>query len=107
MFFKKAYPSVSVSDLQRLLSSKINLVDVREVYEYQSGHIRGAKNIPMGNLIRHAERLLKKDEAYYMICQSGSRSGRTCDILAKQGYQVINVSAGMGMFSMKHRESIA
>jgi len=32
------------------------------------------------------------------MCQSGGRSARACNSLIKQGFDVINVSGGMGSY---------
>ena len=32
------------------------------------------------------------------MCQSGMRSSRTSNILSKQGYKIINVSGGIGLY---------
>jgi rhodanese-related sulfurtransferase len=80
------------------LIGSIELIDIREPYEYKSGSIKTAKNIPMGNLLGQPDRFLNKDKTYYIMCQSGARSSRTCSILTKQGFDVINVSGGMGSY---------
>lgn len=107
MLFKKKYKSISVSELNDLLEKNINLIDVRETYEYKSGHVKKAKNIPMVGLINNANSLLKQDKTYYIMCQSGARSARVCGFLAKQGYHVVNVSGGFGLFGRAHRENVA
>jgi rhodanese-related sulfurtransferase len=89
--------TVNVNDMDNLLGS-IELIDIREPYEYKSGTLKTAKNIPMGNLLNEPEKYLNKDKTYYIMCQSGGRSGRTCHYLKKQGYDVVNVSGGMGSY---------
>jgi rhodanese-related sulfurtransferase len=91
--FKKAFKSVDVNDLEELLG-RINLIDVREQYEYRSGHLEAAKNIPMDELLNNPEKFLDKSKEYYIICQAGSRSSRTCSMLTASGYNVVNVSGG-------------
>ena len=88
---------IHVNDLDSLIG-KIELIDIREPYEYKSGSIRTAKNIPMGNLLSEPEKYLNKQKIYYMMCQSGGRSTRTTKILGKQGFDVINVAGGMGSY---------
>ena len=73
-------------------------IDVREPYEYAGGTIKSAINIPMGNLLSETDKYLDKQKTYYIMCQSGARSGRTTKALARQGYQTINVSGGMGSY---------
>lgn len=88
---------INVNDMDNLIG-KIELIDIREPYEYQSGSMKTAKNIPMGNLLSTPEKYLIKDKTYYIMCQSGARSGRICRALTKQGFNVINVSGGMGSY---------
>lgn len=94
---------IHVNDIDSLLG-KIELIDIREPYEYKSGSIQTAKNIPMGNLIGEPEKYLSKDKKYYIMCQSGGRSGRTTQVLQKQGFDVINVAGGMGSYAGMKRK---
>lgn len=97
-FLKKDNDNViHVNEIDNLIGS-VEIIDIREPYEYKGGSIKSAKNIPMGNLINESDKYLNKDKTYYIMCQSGARSGRTCNILSKQGYNVINVSGGMGSY---------
>jgi len=92
----KKYSSVKVNEIDGL--GNINLIDIREQYEYKSGHVPYAKNIPMGNLLENTEKYLDKEKEYYIICQSGARSSRTSGSLAAKGYKVINVEGGTGRY---------
>ena len=94
---------VHVNDMDALLG-KVELIDIREPYEVKSGTLKTAKNIPMGTLLDHPEKYLSKEKTYYIMCQSGGRSGRTCGILTKQGYEVINVAGGMGSYVGTNRK---
>ena len=88
---------INVNDIDNLIGT-VELVDIREPYEFKGGSLRTAKNIPMGNLLSEPNKYLNKEKAYYIMCQSGGRSGRTCRALSKQGFHVINVSGGMGSY---------
>ena len=94
---------IHVNDMDALLG-KVELIDIREPYEVKSGTLKTAKNIPMGTLLDHPEKYLSKEKTYYIMCQSGGRSGRTCGILTKQGYDVINVAGGMGSYVGTNRK---
>lgn len=72
----------------------INLIDVREVDEVAEGKIPGAVNIPLG-LVEFRLNELDKSKEYVMVCRSGGRSGRACQYLESQGYEVINMTGGM------------
>jgi rhodanese-related sulfurtransferase len=103
-FFKKDNGKVvHVNDMEQLIG-KVELIDIREPYEYKSGSLKTAKNIPMGTLLASSERYLTKDKTYYILCQSGARSGRTVNLLTKQGFNVINVAGGMGSYVGTNRK---
>jgi rhodanese-related sulfurtransferase len=88
---------IHVNDMDNLIG-KVELIDIREPYEYKSGTLKTAKNIPMGNLLTSPEKYLVKEKTYYIMCQSGGRSGNACRTLTKQGFNVINVAGGMGSY---------
>lgn len=88
---------INVNDLDDLIG-KINLIDIREPYEFKGGSLKGAKNIPMYTLLNNAEKYLSKEETYYIVCQSGARSKSACKSLTQQGFDVINVSGGVGSY---------
>lgn len=93
---------INVNDLDNLIG-KVDLIDIREPYEYHSGSIKTAKNIPMGNLLAEPEKYLSKDKTYYIMCHSGARSGNTTRTLTKQGFKVINVAGGMSSYAGSKR----
>jgi rhodanese-related sulfurtransferase len=101
MFFDFLKPDSSkvihVNDMDELLGN-VELIDIREPYEYKGGTLRTAKNIPMGKLLDIPNKYLIQDKTYYIMCHSGSRSSSACRILRKQGYQVINVAGGYGSY---------
>ncbi|MGL6174323.1 MAG: rhodanese-like domain-containing protein [Cellulosilyticaceae bacterium] len=102
-FNKNQVESIAVNDIDNLIG-QIELLDIREDYEYQSGSIKTAKNIPMGELLQHPERYMNKEKKYYILCQSGGRSGRVTGMLEKQGYQVVDVKGGMGSYKGSNRK---
>lgn len=96
-FTTNNFNSISVHDLEDMLG-KINLIDIREGYEYADGHVPTAKNIPMGELLSKPEKYIDKSKEYHVICQSGGRSSRACEGLSSQGYKVVNVFGGTGSY---------
>lgn len=85
--------SVKVNELRDKLGN-INLIDIRQPFEYRNAHLPGAKNIPMEEVLNEPEEFLDKSKEYYIICQSGNRSLRACNYLRDKGYKVINVAEG-------------
>jgi rhodanese-related sulfurtransferase len=75
--------------------SDARILDVREDYEWEAGHVDGAVHIPLDQLpARLGE--LDPDEDLHVICRSGGRSQRAAEWLEGNGYTAINVSGGMG-----------
>ncbi len=69
------------------------VIDVREKYEYDEGHVPGARLIPMGQV---ADRLdeVPRGELVYVICRSGHRSQESADLLNARGHQALSVDGG-------------
>jgi len=103
-FFKKDDGKViNVNELDNLIG-KVDLIDIREPYEYKGGSIRSAKNIPMQMLLSEPNKYLIKDKTYYIMCQSGARSGSASRSLKKDGFDVVNVIGGMGSYAGTKRK---
>jgi len=81
------------------------LIDVRTPQEYygSNGHIKGAKLIPLGELMNNIEQLANyRNEEIIAICHSGSRSTMAAQLLAKAGFKdVRNLTGGMTMWHRK------
>ena len=87
---------ISTKEVQQHLEAgeQLNLIDVREVAEVQSGHIPGVVNIPLG-LLEFRLHELDRHKPYIMVCRSGARSGQATAFLESQGYDVANMVGGM------------
>jgi rhodanese-related sulfurtransferase len=74
----------------------LNIIDVREVYEYEEFNIN-AKNIPLGELPRRMDEVsTNKDEEIIIHCRSGARSGQAKMYLMSEGFtNVRNLLGGM------------
>lgn len=94
--------AIDTSELDNLIG-KIELIDVREHYEYRKSSIQTSKNIPMRQLLAEPEKYLDKNKKYYIICQTGVRSYRVVSELVTQGYQVVNVLGGVGGYNGKYK----
>lgn len=87
------FNSISMPEFDELYrkNKDIQVIDVREDDEFASGHIPGAKSVPLSQFPTE----LDKDKSYYVVCQSGGRSSMACQYLAQNGYDVTNVMGGM------------
>lgn len=67
------------------------LIDVRTPSEYNSGHAKGSKNIPLLNLSNQLQKL--KGKEVILVCRSGARAGQAKGILTKSGITAHNAGA--------------
>ncbi len=88
--------AVSAREAQKKLSQKPKpyLLDVRQPEEFRSGHIPGAKLIPLGELSSRMNELPQNQEIV-VICRSGNRSQSATRQLTSAGYNATNLSGGM------------
>jgi rhodanese-related sulfurtransferase len=61
------------------------VIDVREVGEYEEGHIPGAVNIPIRTLAANLDKV-PMDRQIYVYCKSGFRAGEALSSLGMLGY---------------------
>lgn len=87
---------ITADELQQRLQSgdQINLIDVREPDEWEAGHIAEARLIPLSEFDARQNEVHDVEGDVIIICRSGARSGRVCEYLARQGFEVTNVSDG-------------
>src|SRR5579863_737176 len=93
---KNGIPQITVKELKQRLDAgqDVQLIDVREPYEYQIAQI-GGKLIPQNDV---PQRLAEIDRNREVVvhCKSGGRSQRIAEFLAQNGYpQVSNLAGGI------------
>ena len=86
--------SVEEAARERRNGESIQLIDVRTPTEFRSVHAEGALNHPLESL--DADGLpFEKGETLHLICQSGGRSAKACQLLEAAGYEaVVNLEGG-------------
>jgi rhodanese-related sulfurtransferase len=72
-----------VAELQR--EGTIQLVDVREPYEWEAGRIPGARHVALGAVAAEAE-TLSPDVPVVFVCRVGGRSTMAADAFRRAGY---------------------
>lgn len=85
---------IQVEEIENLIKNNEFFLDVREDYEYNAGHIKGAVNIPLHNLVAELNSL-PKDRNIYVYCRSGHRSLDAVGFLNSLGLdKIYNVNGG-------------
>ncbi len=100
---KNSNENLSGANFKKQLEASENavLLDVRTAGEFAQGSIPGAKNIDfMSPGFSQKVGKLDRDVTYYLFCLSGNRSGQACKMMHKQGFDVRNLSGGIGAFPL-------
>lgn len=79
---------ISVEEVNEIVENYENydnvyVLDVREVDEYESGHLKNSINIPLGSLTTID---YDKSSKLIVYCKSGNRSKTAKELLEKLGY---------------------
>ncbi len=96
--FTPAYKSISPTEAKSIIDKGgVTVIDVRTKGEFAQGKIKGAKNIPLQEIMGRIGELEKfKATPILVNCLSGGRSASACGYLAKNGFaDVTNLSGGI------------
>lgn len=85
------------------LNEKENIIDIRNIENYNYSHIPGAINIPSEKLLINPNKYINKKEKYYIYCQHGKTSYNICRILSNMGYNVIELKGGYDSYIKNKR----
>ncbi|MFF3956907.1 rhodanese-like domain-containing protein [Streptomyces sp. NPDC001890] len=86
--------------------AEFTVIDVRAPGEYASGHVPGALNIPLDRL-SEAVPALKSAAArgsLLLVCASGVRSTRACDVLAAADIDAMTLTGGTSAWAGEGRD---
>lgn len=75
------------------------LLDVREPWEYELGHLAGSQHMPM-HLVPLQSQELEPDQDIVVICHHGARSMQVAMFLERQGFAAVhNLTGGVDRWS--------
>jgi rhodanese-related sulfurtransferase len=86
---------ISVQGAQALIrNGGLDVIDVREAVEWDTGHVPGARHVPLAR-VRAAARTLLRHETVLFICSAGARSHMAALLAVEAGaQQVYELSGG-------------
>ena len=87
-------PEISVDELAVQMDSGAQILDVRELDEWNEGRISGSRLMPLGEVIERTDEI-STNEPVYVICRSGVSSASACEYLRTQGVDAVNVAGGI------------
>ncbi len=82
-------------DVERFASARredVAVVDVRSAQEFAAGHVPGAVNVALEQIVADPGRYV--GEELYVICQSGGRSAKAAQALTSAGARALSVAGG-------------
>lgn len=81
--------------VQLINREKAVVIDVCEAEEFATGHVTGAKNVPVSQLEERLPTVIKnKALPVVLVCASGARANRAVAIAKKLGYDNAQALAG-------------
>jgi rhodanese-related sulfurtransferase len=94
-------PEMSPHELKRRMDAgePVELIDVREPFEYEIARINGAKLIPLGEITERLDEL-NGEQPIVVHCHSGKRSAQAVRLLQQRGFaNVYNLEGGIDAWS--------
>jgi rhodanese-related sulfurtransferase len=97
---ESAYKSITPEALKRRLDAgePLELLDVREPWEFGLTRIEGSRLIPLGELPDRASELDPAREMV-VICHHGARSAFATRLLGRAGFSALNLEGGLDSYS--------
>jgi rhodanese-related sulfurtransferase len=81
-------------------SKDIAIIDVRNPYEYQTNHIKGAINLPLSKIKRKKVEI-PTDKDIVLYCQTGIRSKQAAKVLRRRHKNLPLAHIKGGLYSLK------
>jgi rhodanese-related sulfurtransferase len=94
--------TVSPDDVRqrREAGQHVEIIDVRTPGEFEQVHVDGARSVPLDALdvvalVRERDGTTNGGEPLYLICQSGARAARACEMFEAAGFtNVLSIAGG-------------
>ena len=111
----RMFQNISADRLETLLDQgrAFTLADVREPEEYREGHLAGAVNLPVQQILKITEQSgffedpekflgISRKRPVIVYCSHGGRGMQAARLLSGAGYQAVNVYGGLSCYRGRH-----
>jgi rhodanese-related sulfurtransferase len=75
-------------------SGNVEVVDVRRAWEWDAGHLAGARHIEVNELTARADEI-SRDRPVLFVCRGGSRSEMAAEAFRQAGWDAYHVTGGL------------
>lgn len=89
-----------INDADQLVKTGEYLLDVREPFEYDKGHIDGSENVSVNELEARLDEL-PNNKRIHVYCQRGKRGADAVDILKRNRFDAVNLEEGYAAYTGK------
>jgi rhodanese-related sulfurtransferase len=72
----------------------IQLIDVREPYEWEAGRVGGARHVELERVAAQAE-TIDRERPVVFYCRVGARSGMAANAFRRSGYDAYSMDGGI------------
>jgi rhodanese-related sulfurtransferase len=78
------------------------VIDVRECYEREAGHIEGTRHIELAQLAAQAA-TVEREQPVIFYCRVGSRSGMAAQAFRASGFEAYSMTGGLVRWTREGR----
>jgi rhodanese-related sulfurtransferase len=92
---REPFTRLSATEAKHMMENGgVQVIDVREDWEYRNGHIPGAEHMPVNSVFARRNEL-SRDRDIIFVCSVGRRSTLACEMAAAAGLtRLYNVEGG-------------
>src|SRR6266567_7797311 len=88
------FRDLKIEDVRKLIDEGYEVVDVREDWEWNKGHVPGARHVVLSSLLANPGGQKIRDKTIF-VCQSGERSSVASEMAVALGTKdVVNFRGG-------------
>ena len=88
------FKEVHVDEVQKLIDDGYEVVDVRDYWEWDKGHIPGARHLFLDEILKQPEKRKFRDRTLF-VCAIGNRSAIAAEMAVSLGTKdVVNFRGG-------------
>jgi hydroxyacylglutathione hydrolase/adenylyltransferase/sulfurtransferase len=80
----------------------VQVIDVREAYEREAGHIAGTRHIELASLSAQADSVAREHPVVF-YCRVGSRSQMAAQAFRVSGYEAYSMAGGLARWAREGR----
>lgn len=91
---REPFTRIEVKEADEMMKDGAAVIDVREPWEYEAGHIPGAALLPHKSVFARREEL-PRDKDLIFVCAVGQRSALAAEMAAATGFtRLFNLEGG-------------